>query len=385
MQAKIYLFSVGNGDMTLIVLETGQKILIDVNIRAAADDPADKTPDVAGELRKLLARDDKGRLYVDAFLLSHPDEDHCRGFAKHFHIGAPEGWSKQSDKILIREFWSSPMVFRRASKNHTLCPDAKAFNGEARRRVREFRRIGGRVAAGDRILILGEDENGKTDGLDPILVKVDQTFSRVNGERVRSMDALLLAPLPTSQTEDDEEMLSKNNSSTILRIALSGGGESAKCRFLTGGDAGVSIWERLWANHWWRPSALTYDILQAPHHCSWRSLSHDSWSELGEDAKVSAGARNALSQAHKGAVVVASSKPIKDDGNDPPCIRAKREYEDIVRGVGGRFTCVGELASNVGFVEIEIDRSGPRLKKPQPRRGHYGRGGALGSVPLAHG
>jgi hypothetical protein len=38
-------------------------------------------------------------------------------------------------KIVIREMWSSPIVFRRASKTHTLSDDAKAFNTEARRRV----------------------------------------------------------------------------------------------------------------------------------------------------------------------------------------------------------------------------------------------------------
>ena len=35
-------------------------------------------------------------------------------------------------------------------------------------------------------------------------------------------------------------------------------------------------------------------------------------------------------------------KAIKDDKDDPPCIRAKREYLAIVRGVGGQFICLGE-------------------------------------------
>src|SRR5207247_2615920 len=51
MASKIAFFPVGNGDMTLIQLESGRTILIDVNIRAAADDPEDSTPDVAKMLR----------------------------------------------------------------------------------------------------------------------------------------------------------------------------------------------------------------------------------------------------------------------------------------------------------------------------------------------
>ena len=197
MTAHLSFFPVGNGDMTLVQTGGGHNILIDLNIRAAADNPDDDTPDVAAKLRNKLSRDAAGRLYVDALLVSHPDEDHCRGLRKHFHLGPPDAWSKGADKILIREVWSSPMVFRRASRRHILCEDARAFNAEARRRVRVFRNSPRDVGDGDRILILGEDEDGKTDDLKAILVPVDRQFSRVNGEHDTSMTALLLAPLPT--------------------------------------------------------------------------------------------------------------------------------------------------------------------------------------------
>ena len=48
--------------MTLVELESGRKILIDTNIRAAADDPDDDTPDVATILPNRLDRDSQGRL-----------------------------------------------------------------------------------------------------------------------------------------------------------------------------------------------------------------------------------------------------------------------------------------------------------------------------------
>ena len=54
MTSKISFFPVGNGDMTLIETESKRKILIDMNIRAAADDPDDETPDVAEMLRERL-------------------------------------------------------------------------------------------------------------------------------------------------------------------------------------------------------------------------------------------------------------------------------------------------------------------------------------------
>ena len=384
--ATIMFFPVGNGDMTLVKTESGRNLLIDLNIRAAADDPDDDTLDVAKKLRDRLDRDAAGRLCVDSLLISHPDKDHCTGLRKHFHLGPPDEWSPKADRIFIREIWSSPTVFRRASRRNVLCDDAKAFNAEARRRVKQFRETRGSVGDGDRILILGEDEDGKTADLGAILVHVDQEFTRVNGQNDWSMKARLLGPLPKS-SDDDDDTLSKNNSSTILRFSLAGGRIPDKCRFLTGGDAEVAIWERLWQRHCQRTDWLSYDLLQTPHHCSWHSLSYDSWSDLGEDAKVCEDARNALSQTRNGATIVASSNPIKDDDNDPPCVRAKREYTSIADAADGSFKCVGEEPSEKSpdVMEFEIGAHGPRLLTMLMGGPTILSPGVIGAQPLPHG
>src|SRR3984957_11314069 len=95
MATKVTFFPVGNGDMTLIVLgdQAGTTILIDCNIRAAADDPEDDTRDVGKDLRDRLRRDSNGRPYVDVLLLTHPDEDHCLGLEKHFHLGPAKDYA----------------------------------------------------------------------------------------------------------------------------------------------------------------------------------------------------------------------------------------------------------------------------------------------------
>ena len=386
MSAKITFFPVGNGDMTLVRTESGLRILIDTNIRTAADDPDDDTPDVTRLLRDRLERDGKGRLYVDVLLVSHPDKDHCTGLGKHFHLGPPDEWSAVADRIFIRELWSSPMVFRRASRRNVLCDDARAFNAEARRRVRRYRNVGDDVGDGDRILILGEDEEGRTDDLGAILVRVDEEFSRVNGGADGSMTARLLAPLP-SEDGDDDEILSKNNSSTILRFAFAGAGRPDKCRFLTGGDAEVAVWERLSQRHQWHASWLSYDLMQAPHHCSWHSLSYDSWSQQGEDAEVCQEARNALAQPRGGATIVASSNPIKDDESDPPCIRAKREYETIVSSVAGAFICVGEEPSESSprVLEFEVGINGVTRCMTLLGSSTIRGAGTIGRQPQPHG
>ena len=386
MAPTVTFFPVGNGDMTLIELESGRKILVDVNVRAAADDPDDDTFDVMSALRDRLSRDSEGRLYVDAFLLSHPDQDHCRGLEKHFHLGPLESWSKSADKVVFREIWSSPIVFRRKSKNHTLCEDASAFNAEARRRVKVFRDQG-YADSGDRIQILGEDQDGKTDDLTAILVKIDEDVTKVDGVTDDTFSARLLGPLPIQDEEDEEELLAKNESSTILRFSISKNGTADACKFLTGGDAAVVIWERLWGRHSGNPEPLEYDLLQTPHHCSWRTLSHDSWSECGEDAEVSEDARSALSQTRDGAELIASSKVIEDDDNDPPCIRAKREYEAIAKDCGGTFRCTSGTKARPknDVTEFEVTENGPSYRAGQLAAAAVVGSGAVGRQPLQHG
>ena len=359
----VTFFPVDNGDMTLIALAdtAGTKILIDCNIRDAADDPEDDTRDVARDLGARLKRDSKKRPYVDAFLLSHPDQDHCRGLEKHFYLGPPQDYPDdkkpdQEKRIFIRELWSSPLVFRRASKSFVLCDDASAFSAEARRRVQVNRdkKFSG-VEEGNRILVLGEDENGKTDDLGPILVRLDQSFSRINWSQNPLFKARLLGPLELSDDEENEQELGKNHSSVILNMALaSDAAQSMVARFLSGGDAEVLIWEKLWSKYRWNVAVLQYHMLQTPHHCSWHSLSHDSWSELGEEAEVSQDARSALSQILPGGKIVASSCPILDDDNDPPCIGAKREYVAMTQNAKGVFYCTDEYPDPKAVAPLEF-------------------------------
>lgn len=381
MAASLHFPPVGNGDMTLIKVEDGKTLLIDCNIRQKADSDSNETFDAGTWLREQLERDDEGRLYVDGFVNSHPDLDHIAGLRNHFHLGPIEDWSEDDDKIVIGEMLSSPIVFRRASASHPLCADAKAWNTEARRRVKVFE-DNGSAEHGDRIRILGEDIDGKTHDLEDILTRVTENLSNLNGGPA-AFDCLLLGPLSHSDDEDDEDLLTKNNSSVVMRFDLHHDGETDGCLFLTGGDSEVVIWEKIWAREEGSPENLTYDVLQSPHHCSWRSLSHDSWSDSGEEAEVSDDAREALAQSRDGCIIVASSKPIKDEDTDPPCIRALREYEAIADDSDGVFKCVGEEPNeqNPDVLVIEVTNKGPKIRAKTAKKTKAAFAGVTGKLP----
>lgn len=361
MAASITFFPVGNGDMTLVELENGQRILIDIHVRAIADDESDDAPDVMSQLRDRLERDEQKRLYVDAFLLSHPDKDHICGLENHFHLGKPADWVAKDDKIIINEMWSSPLIFRRAEDAEVADGDPKAWWDEARRRVRRFKDNGLATEEGDRILVLGEDCDGKTDDLGDILVPIGESFSTVDRISGDSVEIALLGPI-TAQDDEEEEEFSKNDSSVIARFSLQCGDGEERVHFLTGGDAGVAIWERIWTTYG-ETELLAYDILQTPHHCSWRSLSYDSIRECGEKAKVSEDALNALGQARDGAYIIASSKVISPDDADPPSDRARREYVGIL-GEDQRFVCVADHWEDEGnALTLDFDEHGVGIAK----------------------
>ncbi|ENZ7192893.1 metallohydrolase [Klebsiella variicola] len=369
MTARISFLPVDNGDMTLIRFadDPSTTLLIDIRIRASADKASEETRDVANDLKNRLNTDDNNRPYVDAFLLTHPDQDHCLGLQNHFWLGSyddyPDDKKPQTEKrIIIREMWSSPMIFRRKSKNHTLCADALAWKQEARRRVNKWKKDG-YFSECERIKVLGEDVNGKTDDLEAILVKTGESFNSINGEETSLFSAFLIAP-SAPQDEETETSLSKNESSTIISFTIAADKNGlSNYKFLSGGDAGVLIWERIWDKYAHNPEPLEYDIMLSPHHCSWRSLSWDSWSDYKENAKVSDKAKKALGQAKMNAFIISSSKAIEDNEDNPPCIRAKIEYNSILRGKNGMFMCTGETPSQDSPKPLEFEISWSGIKR----------------------
>jgi len=99
------------------------------------------------------------------------------------------------------------------------------------------------------------------------------------------------------------------------------------------------------------------------HHCSWHTLSHDSRTEFGDKAKVSANAKSALSQIRQGGFIVASSWPIKDDDCDPPCYAAKLEYQSIAKSAKGEFLCTGEYPTESEPAPLELTISDGKIAK----------------------
>ncbi|MGS3123173.1 hypothetical protein AB2866_25585, partial [Escherichia coli] len=73
---------------------------------------------------------------------------------------------------------------------------------------------------GNRVLVLGKDENGKADDIPYILLELDNTTSYSNGESSSVFQARLLGPSPKKDLDELEDKLGKNHSSGIINFEL---------------------------------------------------------------------------------------------------------------------------------------------------------------------
>jgi hypothetical protein len=134
---------VGCGDATTVVISDSEVLQIDLNDCALADEVDNGRIPVVDELIAKLPKRN-GKPYLSCFVLTHPDEDHCRGFANLLKY------------VTIGELWHTPRIFREYHKD--LCADAQAFRKEAGRRREETIAAQGDPGSGNRVRVFGYDD-----------------------------------------------------------------------------------------------------------------------------------------------------------------------------------------------------------------------------------
>ena len=302
---------VGTGDSTTIAVTEDVVLQVDLRHMKAADEEDDPHTPIVDRLVELLPQID-GKPYLSVFALTHPDEDHCLGFADLLK------------QVNIGELWFTPRIFREYTKD--LCDDAKAFRKEAKRRVKETISQKGDTASGDHVRIIGYD--------DLLKKKEYKDFPRdrltVPGNEILELDgedhsdyfrAFVHAPF-----KDDADS-ERNDTSLALQVTLYQGDTSARALLL--GDLCYPIIRRIFDRS--EDDDLEWNVMLAPHHCS-KSVMY--WQDEGEDEESLK--QDILDDMEEAAVdpgyIVASSEPIpasNKSGDNPPHAKAKHRYEEI--------------------------------------------------------
>lgn len=337
----ITVFSVGNGD-SIFIDALDKKILTDINFRKAAEDEDDdEAPDISEDIRNACSDG-----HLDIFVLTHPDADHLRGFEELFHTGSPSDWSyddNADDKLLADEIWCSSYATHPNYKNDI----SKPLLHEIKRR-NALRGTAGGNETGNRLKVC---ESG------------DEV--EVNANILATVLAPTANEVDIGTDKINDNWPSSNPTSVVINwnIQIEGKGN----RMLSGGDAPVEIWERIYDEKYENEQGdLAWHILIAPHHCSRYALGRKNEETDGFD--WSEKAEQALSIQLGEGYIVSSSKEIKRNDDDPPSWSAKQRYQKILAHDGevtgevkDRFLCTGGDTQEDGphHIIIELSSSGP--------------------------
>lgn len=331
---------VGCGDSTSVVISNAEVLQIDLNDTAIAEaDDNEKIPLVDELVAKLPKKD--GKPYLSCFVLTHPDLDHCRGFADLLK------------RVTIGELWHTPRVFREYHKD--LSDDAKAFRKEAKRRVATAIKAGGDPGAGNRVRVVGYDDLLKEDDYKgfplSFFTTPGQAVTMLDGADIGSrFSAFVHAPFRNDPGDD------RNETSLAMQVTI--GDSKAVMQGLFLGDLSYPTLRKVvdeTKTHKNLPK-LNWNVLLAPHHCSKKAMYEkdaDSNDVLKKDILDDLDAQ----QLSPGFIVASSSAipGTNSSGDNPPHAKAKNRYSEIVND---DFICTGEYSTSKNMRPVIYTLSG---------------------------
>ena len=353
MNTKITFYPVLNGDCSLIEFANGQKMMFDCNFRGDAEDENNDDYNVIKDLlENKLKGTHKGLPYLDAFVLTHPDQDHCRGFKDKFFQGknpetkdgAPSKSDKDNKLILIGELWYSPRVF--SENTNELSEDAKAFKKEAQRRMKLYEENSSdKDKPGNRIRIIGYADVDALDNIpSEVISAAGDTVKKLNGKTLSDFRFFVHAPFKDSIKDDN-----RNATSIVLQIRVDEGDKSDVGRIVLGGDSEWRVWKKIMEKTS-DDNNLKWNLLEAPHHCSYHFFADN------RDNEPEQSSLDFLAKRINKGYVVSSSKTIKQNNDNPPCQKAKNRYIKSLNDKEDYFKCttVDDVQNPVIF-EVKSD------------------------------
>lgn len=341
MANNITFFPVGNGDMTLITTDKNINILMDCNMRKSAEEENNNDYDCNEYLHNNLQSDD-GVVYVDALLLTHSDQDHCRGMTEYFNLCAPE--KVDDTKIRINELYvPARLLVDTEHKND----DADAIRKEANRRLKLFG-TNDFNKSGNRVKIVGYSEELKE--YNDLIIGAGKYITSINGKEDYGAEIFVLRPV---KRDTDDENASVNDCTASFKISFTINGNTYVA--IVGGDITCENWKEVIQYN----EDLEFDILLAPHHCSWHSVSTEDVDRGNPDKDI----EDFLEKSKDKAYIIASSKRIKRNNDNPPSYRAKNVYAKHLNN-DERFICTAEYpdSENPKPLVLKITGQGVSVK-----------------------
>ena len=335
---------VGTGDSSTIVIKKDEIVMqLDLHHLSKSDDDDDPHCAIVDELVNCLPKKD-GKPLLAVFALTHPDKDHIQGF------------SDLLDKVTIGEIWQTPRIFREYKKD--LCDDAVAFKDEVTRRRDETIKEQGDVGLGDMLRVIGHDvifESGDyKDFPEYWRTYPGNTITEINNEAVQDdFTAFIHAPFK------DDSAAERNDTSLAMQIEVKDCDGVGKALFF--GDRAYPTIKQIFdkTKEKDRTEYLEWNVMLSSHHCSKKVM---YWK--GEDDDAEKLKRDILNdfedQRLDGAYIIASSESdfSDEEGKNPPHLKARKRYEEIIDS--DHFKCTHEhpYQSNPSPIIFDVSADG---------------------------
>lgn len=351
LPARGFVFwPVGTGDSTTVKVNENVVMQVDIHqMQAAEDDEEPFHPVVDTLVEEVLPTlESEDKPYLAVFVLTHPDKDHCKGFAELL------------ERTIIGELWLAPRVLRDykdnadASMDIELCDDAVAFAEEA------IRRIGlnqeSEAGSGDRIRIIGSDDILEEDNYK----NIPENRKSRPGETVTVLDGVDLEgtfEVFFHSPFGDDSTKERNKTSLGMQVTITEGDASGQAMLL--GDLDYPPLKRIFVELS-DDDDKAWDVILAPHHCSKSAM---YFQEEGDDeAVLKRDILDAIEAASDGSGwIVASSRKIpatNQPGDNPPHALAKARYEEIAPN---GFLCTGDDEESDDPIVFEVNIDGISL------------------------
>ena len=367
MSSTIKYYPVCNGDQSLITLEDKTTILIDCNIREGSKGDDDETLfDAHQDLLDSIQRDSNDIPYIDVFILTHGDQDHCRGFRKNFYQGDPSKYNKtdkDNNLIMVDAMWFSPMI----AEYHNSNDDETAYQEEAERRLELHRKNDpSRNNPGNRIRIIGYDGDKKYNDLDKMRSVPGDVVTRFNDKDQELFSIFIHSPFKEQLMA---ETIDKNHASIVFQARFKENKFSTE--FITlamfGGDSDHYTWNTILnktkkSGKDRTEQALDWDIFLSPHHCSWSFFNERPQAENPTPMATSLEVLDYKRGSNP--KVIASCRKIVEAKPNPPHNAAKKQYVSKVGENNFLNTATHDVTNDTPQpIIFEISVNGPVKEK----------------------
>lgn len=331
---QIVFYPVGNGDTSQVVLGQGRRVLFDFCHRKKADNV--ETPEIDLKKRLKDELDTAGRDYFDVVAFTHADADHIQGSTEFFELQHATKY-QGAGRIKIKQLWVPAAIAMESAANDQQSEEFVILRQEARYRLLE----------GKDILIFSKPQ----ELFDWLVPKLKERGEAADSRDHLFIDAGRLVPGFDLMTDGAEFFCHspfikhfekgdfiRNSAALVFNVRLLAGANTFD--YLEVGDA---HWEdledivRITKFHK-NDDRLAWDLINIPHHCSYKSLSDEKGDTETEPKPL---VKELLLAGKSDSYIVSCSKPVVDvkqsyDQIQPPHIQARKSYERYLKEVDGR-------------------------------------------------